>query len=101
MLYTKSVLLCKIESLHMLQQKWRGWIADQGCSQFGFFDARIWITFDFFGNQKDRQNFAFFSRKGLALAKHCLSCVFITNLFWRESMTMQGTENIVKILLLP
>jgi len=24
---------------------------------------------------------AFFSQKGLALAKHCLSCVFITNLF--------------------
>jgi len=36
MLYTKSVLLRNIEGLHMLQQKWRGWIADQGCSQFGF-----------------------------------------------------------------
>jgi len=101
MLYTKSALLRNIEGLHMLQQKWRRWIAHQGCSEFGFFEARIWNTFGFFENQKDRQNLAFFSRKGLALAKHCLSCVFITNLFWWESMTMQGTENIVKILLLP
>ena len=65
----------------MLQQKWRRWIPDQGC-QFRFFEARIWNTFGFFENQKDRQNLAFFNRKGLALAKHCLSCVFITNLFW-------------------
>ena len=41
-----------------------------------------------------------FSRKSLALAKHCLSSIFITNLFWRESVTMQGAKNIDKILLL-
>ena len=34
----------------------------------------------------------FFNRKGLALAKHCLSCIFIANLFWRESITMQGAQ---------
>jgi len=42
----------------------------------------------------------FFSvKKGLALAKHCLSYIFITNLFWWGSMTMQGLKNIAKILL--
>ena len=51
--------------------------------------VKIWLFF-----------FIFFSLKGLALAKHFLSCVFITN-FWRESMTMQGARNIAKILLLP
>jgi len=45
--------------------------------------------------------YIFFSLKGLALAKHCLNCIFITNLFEWESMTMQGAKNIAKILLLP
>ena len=40
-------------------------------------------------------------RKGFTLTKHCLSCTFITNFFWRGSMNMQGAKNIVKILLLP
>ena len=45
----------------MYQQKWRRWIADQGC-QFGFFEARIWNSgffwtpLTFLGNQKARQN---------------------------------------------
>jgi len=43
----------------------------------------------------------FFGRKSVPLTKHCLSCIFITNLFWREYMTMQGVKNIAKILLLP
>jgi len=43
---------------------------------------------------------AFFSQKGLALEKHCLSCIFITNLFWKESITMQGAQNIKNVLLL-
>jgi len=42
-----------------------------------------------------------FSRIGLALTKPCLSCIFITNLLWRRSITMQGAQNIAKILLLP
>ena len=42
-----------------------------------------------------------FSRIGLALAKPCLSCVFITNLLRRGSISMQGAQNIAKILLLP
>jgi len=40
----------------------------------------------FFENQKYQSKsgfffFIFFSLKGLALAKHCLSCIFITNVF--------------------
>ena len=51
--------------------------------------------------KKARQNLAFFSRKGLTLTKHCLRCIFITNLFWRETMTTQDAKNTAKILLLP
>ena len=79
----------------------------QGC-QFGFFWNQIlkfWLvlnTFDFFWKyKKARQNLAFFNQKGLALEKHCLSCIFITNLFWKESITMQGAQNSENILLLP
>ena len=42
-----------------------------------------------------------FSRIGLGLTKPCLSCMFITSLLWRGSVTMQGAQNIAKILLLP
>ena len=38
----------------------------------------------------------FFSRKGLALEKHCQSCILITNLFWKGSITMQSAQNIEK-----
>jgi len=49
-------------------------IADQGC-QFGFFEARIsnsgffWTPLAFFGNQKARQNLAFFQSKRLSSGK--------------------------------
>jgi len=43
----------------------------------------------------------FFSRTGLDLEKHCLSCIFITNLLWRQSMTMQDAQDIEGILWLP
>ena len=50
----------------------------------------------FFGNWKktDKTYFfwLFFSAKGFILAKRCLSCIFITNLFWRESMIMQRAQ---------
>ena len=81
--------------------------AGQGC-QFRFFQARfwnsgfVWTPLAFFGNKKNPDKIClFFSLTGLALAKHCLSCIFITNLFWRESVTMQGVRNIAMILLLP
>jgi len=71
-----------------------------GFSNFGFFLTPL----AFFRNQKGQTKFVFFwlffNRNGLALAKHCLSCIFITNLFWQEYMTMQGAKNIAKILLL-
>ena len=43
----KSVLLHNIEGLYMYQQKWRCWIADQGC-QFGFFmpESEIMASFE-------------------------------------------------------
>jgi len=59
MLYTKSVLLRNIEGLHMFQQKWRRWIADQGC-QFGIFKARIWNTFGYFWKSKRHTKFGIF-----------------------------------------
>ena len=40
----------------------------------------------------------FFCRKGLALEKHCQSCIYITNLFWKESITMQSSQDIEKKL---
>ena len=59
----------------------------------------------FFENQKFQSKsvfsfFFFFCLKGLALAKYCLSCISIINIFWRESMARQGAKNIAKILLL-
>ena len=78
--------------------------------QFGLFETRLqtlaffntlgfFWCFDF--HKKPNKICFFFSWKGLALAKHCLSCMFVTNSFWRESTTMQGAKNIAKILLLP
>jgi len=72
------------------------------CCRFGIFEARFWNSgsfstqLAFFENTKARQNLAFFSRKGLSLAKHRLSCIFITNLFWQESMTMQSAKKCPK-----
>ena len=93
----------------MYQQKWRRWIADQG-GQFDFLKPEIeilasfehlWLFLEIKMPDKIRLFSGFFQSKSLALAKHFLNCIFITNLFWRESMTMQGTKNIAKILLLP
>ena len=39
----------------------------------------------FFGNEMVGKNLFFFGRKSFTLAKHCLSCMFNINLFWRES----------------
>jgi len=60
----------------------------------------------FFENQKYQSKsefffFVFFSLEDLALAKHCLSCMYVTHIFCRESRTMQSAKNIAKILLLP
>ena len=76
------------------------WLVWNQISKSGFFQ-HTWLFLMFWFSQKAKQNMFFFSRKGLALAKHCLSCMFVTNRFWRESMTMQGAKNIAKILLLP
>jgi len=44
-------------------------------------------TFSFFGNQKRQTKSGFFwlsfNRKGLVLEKHCLSSIFIANIFCR------------------
>ena len=58
----------------------------QGC-QFGVCETKFWNSvffFFFLKIEKARQNLAFFSRKGLTLTKYFMSCIFITNLFWRE-----------------
>jgi len=75
--------------------------AKQGC-QSGFFEARFWnsgffwTSLAFFGNQKSQTKSGFFwlvfSWKGLALEKHCLSRIFIKNLFWKESITVQHAQ---------
>ena len=77
-------------------------------ASFGFFEAIFWNSgffnnFGFFGNKKVGKSGFFwliFSRISLALAKRCVSCIFITNLLRRGSITMQGAQNIAKILLL-
>jgi len=65
------------------------------------FFEHLWL---FWKSRKDRQNLAFsgFFQSGRlgALDKHCLSCIFITDLFWKECRTMQDAQNIEKILLL-
>jgi len=40
--------------------------------------------------------FTFFSLKDFALAKHCLSCIYITNIFRRESRTIAGCKEYCK-----
>ena len=76
-------------------------IKAQGC-QFGFFKPDFYWNSGFFQSTWLFFIFKkfFFSRTGLALAKHCLSCILITNLFKRECMAMQGVKNTAKILLL-
>jgi len=62
-------------------------------------------TFGFFGNKKKPEKSGFswliFNRIGLALAKHCLSCICNANVLRRVSIVMQGAQNIAKNLLLP
>jgi len=60
----------------------------------------------FFENKKSQTTsgflWLFFSRRDLALAKHCLNCISIVNFIWRGSVTMmQAAKNIAKIFLLP
>jgi len=56
--------------------------------QFDLFESKSWNSgfFNALGfcwkSKKARQNLAFISRNSLILATHCLSCIFITNLFW-------------------
>jgi len=88
-------------------------LVQQGC-QFGFFEARFWNsgcslnTSGSFWKENKPENSGFFwlifSQIGLALAKHCLSCILIScilNILRRGSITRQGTQDIAKILLLP
>jgi len=88
----QSLVACRVANLAFLKPN---------------FEIRDFLThLAFFENQKYQSKsgfffFIFFSLKDLTLAKHCLSCMYITNIFWRESMTMQGAKNIAKILLLP
>jgi len=65
-------------------------------------DFEILALYDAFASQNRALSFLlfFFSQKGLSLAKPCLSCIFITNLLWREHMIMQDARYITKILLL-
>ena len=52
---------------------------------------KIWLIFG--------RNFVLY--RGLPLAEHCLSRIFITNPLRRAPIAMQGAQNIAKILLLP
>jgi len=76
----------------------------QGC-QIGFlkpdFEILAFLTHLTFLKIKSWLFLTFFQSEVLALAKHCLSCISITYVFWRESVTMQGAKNIAKIFLLP
>jgi len=91
---------------------WINQIKVQGCQC----DLKFWLFFNALGlfeNQKagvrlflkikksQTKPSCFSVGKGLALTKHCLSCIIIINFFWQESMTMQGAKNIAKIVLLP
>ena len=94
------IVECKLETDNTL---WSGspiWLFWSQILQFLLFLN----TFGFFGNQGKTDKIwlflAFFSQEGLALDKHCLSCIFITDLFWKECRTMQDAQNIEKILLL-
>jgi len=63
-------------------------LTDQGC-QFVFFKPEfetlafqhLWLFWKSKTQKKNWIFLAFFGRKGLSLAKHCLSCIIITNLF--------------------
>jgi len=68
----QSLVACRVANLAFLKPNFENQ---------AFFDA-----LGFFENQKYQSIcyfffFIFFSLKGLALAKRCLSCIFITNLF--------------------
>jgi len=76
----------------------------QGC-QFGCFKLEFeFLAFlthlAFFRFQKNPDKIwvvlAFFSRNSMALANYCLSCIFLTNLFWREYMTIAGCKEYCK-----
>ena len=65
------------------------------------FFEHLWLFLEIKMSEKSGFFWLVFSRIGLALAKHCLSCIFITNLLWRGSITMKGAQNIAKFFLLP
>ena len=52
------------------------------CERPQYWVVKFWL----FLTRLAGQNPAFFCRKGLTLTKHCLSCIFITNIFWRKSI---------------
>jgi len=62
---------------------------------------KIWLLLACFHKPRLSSGKTLAKKIGLALAKHWLSCIFITNLLRRRSIAMQGAQNIAKILLLP
>ena len=89
-----SILVCRVANLAFLKPDFE---------ILAFFE-HLWLFLEIKKPEKSGFSGFFwliFSRIGLALAKHCLSCIFITNLLRRGSITMQGAQNIAKILLLP
>jgi len=81
--------------------QWANFI-QQGC-RFVFCEPRFWNSgffgtpLAFFGNKKKQDKIWIFSVRGLTLEKHCLNCIFIINLFWKESTTIfTGKENTSK-----
>jgi len=80
-------------------------VANSACLKPDFeilaFFEHLWFFWEIKKGRKIRLFLAYFQSVGLALAKHCLSCIFIANLLRRGSITRQGAQNIAKILLLP
>ena len=65
------------------------------------FFEHLWLFLEIKMSEKSGFFWLIFSRIGLALAKHCLSCIFITNLLRRGSISMQGAQNIAKFFCCP
>jgi len=57
---------------------------------------KFWLFLEIKKSEKSGFFWLIFSRIGLAQAKRCLSCIFITNLLRRGSITTQGAQNIAK-----
>ena len=84
----QSVVACRVANLALLKPN--------------FEIQAFWTQLAFFENPKYQPTkiwlflFLFFSMKGLTLTKHCLSYIFITNIFWQESMTIAGCKEYCK-----